>query len=113
MDQKLLEELVADTRLEDVSEKYRGIVELIGVGNFVRLGTYAQGSEIYFPKPESIVSEARNRRIKKEYTGGNDTELAKRYGLTIKQIWNILRDVPIPGQITMDDYLARMEDSGK
>lgn len=105
MKKKILEELIADTRPEDISDRYRVVIDIIGIENFVKLGRYTQGDEIYFPKPESIVVPARNRRIRKEYDGSNAANLAQKYDLTIKQIWNILRDVPYPGQISIDDYL--------
>lgn len=92
MKEELLNELVSETRMEDISERYREIAKLIGIDNFVKLSNYARGDEIYFPKVESVVSPARNRRIKKEFNGSNDKELAEKYNLTLKQIWNILKD---------------------
>lgn len=106
MDPKLLNQLIDETRLEDINEKYHPIISMIGIRKFVELGTYAEGDELYFPKPESIVMKARNRRIKREYDGSNAKELARKYGLTIQQIWNILKDAPYPGQITIEEYLS-------
>ena len=95
MKEELLNELVSETRMEDISERYREIAKLIG-----------RGDEIYFPKVESVVSPARNRRIKKEFNGSNDKELAKKYNLTLKQIWNILKDEPPAGQMSLDEWLG-------
>ena len=53
-----------------------------------------------------MVSPARNRRIKKEFNGSNDKELAEKYNLTLKQIWNILKDEPPIGQMTLDEMLG-------
>ena len=109
MDEKMVRELVGETRLEDIAERYRDIVAIVGIEKFVELSNYARGDEIYFPKVENIVSPARNRRIKKEYNGFNDKELADKYNLTIKQIWNILKDEPPAGQMTIEELLAGMQ----
>ena len=66
MDPNLLDQLIEETRLEDINEKYHPVIEMIGIRKFAELGIYAEGDELYFPKPESIVMKARNRRIKKE-----------------------------------------------
>lgn len=97
-------ELIAETTLEDISDSYRGVVEIIGIENFIKLSDYARGDELYFPKVENIIAPARNRRIKKEWNGYNSKELADKYNLTTKQIGNILKDEPIIGQMTFDDY---------
>ena len=109
MDEKLVRELVGETRLEDIAERYRDIVAIVGIEKFVELSNYARGDEIYFPKVENVVSPARNRRIKKEYNGFNEKELADKYNLTIKQIWNILKDEPPAGQMTIEELLAGMQ----
>lgn len=109
MDEKLVRELVGETRLEDIAERYRDIVAIVGIEKFVELSNYARGDEIYFPKVENVVSPARNRRIKKEYNGCNEKELADKYNLTIKQIWNILKDEPPAGQMTIEELLAGMQ----
>lgn len=106
MKEELLNELVSETRLEDIAERYQEIVKIVGIANFVKLSNYARGDEIYFPKVESVVSPARNRRIKKEFNGSNDKELAEKYNLTLKQIWNILKDEPPIGQMTLDEMLG-------
>ena len=65
MKEELLNELVSETRMEDISERYREIAKLIGIDNFVKLSNYARGDEIYFPKVESVVSPAKNRTNQK------------------------------------------------
>lgn len=110
MDRKLQEELVGETGIDDIAPTYRPVVEIIGVEKFVELAEYAKGDDLYFPKPDSILAPARNRRIKKEFTGENAKELADRYDLTVKQIAYILRNVPHPEQM---DIFEWMELSGK
>lgn len=102
----LIKELIAETTLADIQESKKPIVEITGIEAFAALGDYAKGEELYFPTVENIIAPARNRRIKKEYTGYNEKELAKKYELTIKQVINILKDVPHPAQINMFDLLS-------
>ena len=66
---RLMRELVNETKEEDIADRYRPIVDIIGVDAFVELSIYACGDELYFPKPENIVAPERNRRVKKEYNG--------------------------------------------
>lgn len=105
MDEELLNELIEDTTIEDIGERYRAIVDLIGIRKFILLSNYARGDELYFPKVENVVSPARNRRIKKEFNGYNSKELADKYNLTVKQIHNIMKDEPIAGQMSIEDWM--------
>lgn len=99
----LIRSLIAETTIEDISERYRPVVEIIGVGKFIELSDYAKGDELYFPKVENIIAPARNRRIKEEWNGWNAKELADKYNLTVKQIENILKGEPIIGQMSIFD----------
>mgnify|MGYP002516964100 CR=1 FL=1 len=105
MGDKLLEELIEETTIDDIGERYREIVELTGIRMFILLSNYARGDELYFPKVENVVAPARNRRIKKEYNGYNMKELADRYNLTVKQIQNVLKDEPPAGQMNLEDWM--------
>ena len=107
MRRELMEELEADTTLEDIAEPYRLVVEMIGLKNLSR---YFMGDKIYLPKAERILAPARNRRIRREYNGRNAKELAKEYDLTTNQILQIVRDLD-PTQISLFEFLD--EESGK
>ena len=80
MRRELMEELEADTTLEDIAEPYRLVVEMIGLKNVLKLSQYFMGDKIYLPKAERILAPARNRRIRREYNGRNAKELAKELG---------------------------------
>ena len=99
MRRELMEELEADTTLEDIAEPYRLVVEMIGLKN-----VYFMGDKIYLPKAERILAPARNRRIRREYNGRNAKELAKEYDLTTNQILQIVRDLD-PTQISLFEFL--------
>ena len=100
---ELTRKLIRETTLDDISEDYRPVVDIIGVDKFIELSDYAKGDELYFPKLENIIAPARNRHIKKEWNGYNLKELADTYNLTTKQIGNILKDEPLIGQMTIFD----------
>lgn len=110
MRRELMEELEADTTLEDIAEPYRLVVEMIGLKNVLKLSQYFMGDKIYLPKAERILAPARNRRIRREYNGRNAKELAKEYDLTTNQILQIVRDLD-PTQISLFEFLD--EESGK
>lgn len=103
---RLEQELIADTTMEDIAERYRPVVEIVGIEKYIEISRYAMGDEVYFPKPETLLAPARNRRIRKEYDGFNAKELAQRYNLTLPQIHTILKDEPIPGQMNLMEFLG-------
>lgn len=103
MDRRLLSELANETSLEDVPESCKEVAKIIGVPLLIEISEYAKGDQLYFPKAETIVLEARNRRIKKEYQEGSSyKELAEKYGITTKQVAYILRNEPARGQLSFD-----------
>lgn len=104
MRKELMNELAAETTLDDISESYRPLVEMIGLGNVLKLSQYFMGDKMYIPKVERILSPARNRRIRREYNGYNTKELAQDYDLTTNQILQIVRDMD-PQQISLFDII--------
>lgn len=108
MNAELKQELIRDTTMEDISDTYKPVVDIVGIEKFIEISEYAKGDELYFPKMENIIAPARNRRIRKEYNGYNEKELAVKYELTIKQIANILKDIPHPDQMNLKDFLESM-----
>lgn len=104
---KLQLELLGETAMEDIPERYRDVAEIMGVETYARVSDYARGDEIYFPKPETLLIPARNRRIHKEYNGYNQKELAEKYDITVQQVSNILKDAPIFGQMNLSEYLSQ------
>lgn len=103
MNKELKRKLVEETTLDDISETYRPVVKIVGIELFIELSEYARGDQLYFPKTETIIAPARNRRIKAEYNGYNEKELADKYELTVRHVSNILKDEPIYGQISLED----------
>lgn len=90
-----MDELVKDLTLDMISEGlYRMIAEAIGTDNFYKLAEIVGGTTIYIPKPESLTRPVRDARIKKEFTGCNHQELARKYGVTERWV----RRICGPGQ---------------
>lgn len=74
----------------DIPEAYQPVVDMIGIDAFLKLCQYCMGDEMYFPMVDTVFRKTRNRLIQKEYDGYNSKALAKKYGLTLKQIRNIV-----------------------
>lgn len=108
MKKDLMEDLAAETTIEDIADAYKPLVEMIGLGNVLKLSLYSMGDKIYFPKAERLLAPARNRRIRREYNGRNTKELAKDYDLTTNQIMQVVRDLD-PQQISMFDLFDSEE----
>lgn len=105
-----MDELVKDLALDMISEGlYRMIAEAIGTDNFYKLAEIVGGTTIYIPKPESLTRPVRDARIKKEFTGHNHQELARKYGVTERWVRRICGPRQAEGQIGIFDYL---EDPG-
>ena len=115
MRRELMEELEADTTLEDIAEPYRLVVEMIGLKNVLKLSQYFMGDKIYLPKAERILAFNMPLMqicvyacmISVSWIGAN---LAKEYDLTTNQILQIVRDLD-PTQISLFEFLD--EESGK
>lgn len=79
------------TNINDVPEKYKPIIDLIWLDNFIKLCMFANGDELYFPMYDSILRNTRKRLILQEYNGYNMSELSKKYNLSYNQIRTIIK----------------------
>ena len=86
-----INELLKHIDISDVPESYQPVVSLIGLDNFLKLCRYAMGDELYFPMPESVLRNTRNRLIIQKYNRSNISELSLKYDLTPHQIKNIVK----------------------
>lgn len=48
MKAELLKELIEETEMNDIAERYQNVAAIIGIEKFVQLADYARGDEIYF-----------------------------------------------------------------
>ena len=77
--------------LEDFSEEIVSFVDFIGVDMFIDICDRFGGRQLYFPKKESVLRASRNRQIKKMYNIYSKNEIAKKFGITKRQVENILK----------------------
>jgi len=77
--------------LEDFSEEIISFVDFIGIDMFIDICEKFGGSQLYFPKKESVLRGSRNREIKRMYSKYSKEEIAKKFGITKRQVENILK----------------------
>jgi Mor family transcriptional regulator len=82
MTQVTLDEIIPQVEIEDIPESYQDMAETVGVKNFLQLLKIVGGATIYLPLPISVIKEARDRAIIREYTGKNLKELAVKFNLS-------------------------------
>ena len=78
--------------LEDFSEEIVSFVDFIGIDMFIEICEKFGGSQLYFPKKESVLRASRNREIKRMYSKYSKSEIAKKFGITKRQVENILKN---------------------
>lgn len=103
MDSELLDLI----KIDDLPETYKLIKE-IGIKNIIIIAKAFGGSYQYLPELDSVIKDARDRKICKEFNGYNYNELGKKYGLSSQWIRTIVKPVekekknkPIDGQISL------------
>jgi hypothetical protein len=79
---------------DDVPQRFRGLVELVGLDGAIKVLHHLAGAEYYFPKMEGAAGfmEARNRYLRERYRKHNARQLAQEAGLTINELRLIVRD---------------------
>ena len=81
----------SEVQMKDIPENYSDIIEVIGLPNFLKLSAIRGGEAIYIPRPERLKRGACVRRIRTEFNGANHRELAKKFGVTVVWIRQILK----------------------
>lgn len=77
------------THFEQLSGEQRELAETVGLDAYKKLIEHFGGCQLYVPKLETVLKEARNKEIKENFTGFNYRELAKKYHvseMTIRKI---------------------------
>lgn len=85
---------------EQLVEPYKKIATSIGVENTIHLASMFQGTPLYFPKFDGSIYELRNQRIREEFNGSNHKELALKYDLTERWIYEIVSSTADENQIS-------------
>lgn len=81
---------------------YRNIAEAIGVSNLIKLAELIGGTTLYFPKSESFLRPVRDAKIKEEFNGCNQSELALKYNVTDRWVRQLCGEGFTEGQIAFD-----------
>lgn len=102
------EEILKNLKLEDLQAQHREIAEVIGIKGMLQLIGAFGGNAIYFPQKRELLRNKVYASIYREYDGSNIRELATRYGVSERTVYNLVQDKickgnKIPGQLTMAD----------
>ena len=68
------------------------MLDFIGIDMFIDICDKFGGSQLYFPKKESVLRASRNREIKRMCSEYSKSEIAKKFGITKRQVENILKN---------------------
>ncbi|WP_195282239.1 Mor transcription activator family protein [Harryflintia acetispora] len=82
---------IKELPIDQLPEPYQTIAYSIGVENTLKVADLLQGTGAYFPKLDSLLADIRNEKIRKEYNGFNTKELARKYDLSERWIYEIIR----------------------
>lgn len=97
-----MDALVKELTVEDLPEgTYKLIANSIGVDNFCKLAELVGGSTVYIPKVESLLRPVRDDHIRKEFNGYNHSELAQKYGVTVRWIRELCGSGHMEGQCNL------------
>lgn len=85
-----MQEWLSELSIEDLPKAYQGVAEVIGVENAILLSEAFGGLPVYFPKLDSLIALKKRAYIRKNFTGNNHRDLAKKTGYTERWIYDIL-----------------------
>lgn len=77
--------------LENVSEALAALADIVGVEGVKDIVRAFGGGTLYIPMSEALIRRRRDCLIFSEFDGCNHRELATRYGLSCRQIRNIIQ----------------------
>lgn len=88
---------------EQFPEPYQTIAFRFSPKLALEFASLYQGTGMYFPKLDSLLQRERNKRIREEFDGYNHKELAIRYGVTERWIYDILSTIESQDQLNLFD----------
>jgi Mor family transcriptional regulator len=92
MTEKWLSEIAPEITVDSLPESYQILAEVIGLENTLKASTVLGGLLYYFKKIDKLLLEKRDILIKREFDGINYKDLARKYGLSERQIREIVRN---------------------
>ncbi len=77
--------------MENIPEELKPVAEIIGIDKLVELSTFLGGAQFYIPTKKNLIKKAVYTAIKKEFNGANARELTRKYGISERTIYRIIR----------------------
>jgi len=87
MDYELAEGVIPVGMLPEI---YQDLAGMVGLEAALMLGREFGGMSVYIPKIETSLREWRDENIRRDFTGGNIRQLARKYRLTSTRVRQIL-----------------------
>lgn len=85
-----MEDWVKELTPDMIPEPYSSYATAIGIDNLIKLVKMSGGDEIYLPTLDFFKRPIRDKRIREEYTGYNEKNLARKYDLSERRIREIV-----------------------
>ena len=85
-----VEDFCMHIQLGDIPEESRSIAEELGLESFLKLVKLCPGQTLYIPMLASLCLNARDREIRRRFTGKNGKQLAREFALSERQIRKIM-----------------------
>ncbi len=77
--------------IEDLPPQYREMAEIIGIEATVKLAEHFGKSGFYFRSLDPLIARKKEEFIRKNFTGKNHRELARKTGYSERWVYEILR----------------------
>lgn len=93
--------------------KCRVIAAQIGISSLLELAAVVGGQTFYLPKQDRLLLQLRNQRICEEFNGQNAAELARKYHVNQRWIYQIVERAgtgDVPPNIQAGFSMAERED---
>lgn len=97
----MLSEWLRELSLEQLPEPYQSIARDIGIEHTLKLADLYQGTGLYFPKLDGLLRDIRDQRIREDFDGGNYKELARKYDLTERWVYEIVSQISDTNQLSL------------
>lgn len=109
---RVLEKIRWNMQMEDLPEPYYAIAEKYGMEIALGIMDMFQGSQVYFPKMHTVITEHKKERLLEEFNGYNYKELSQKYGYSERWVRKICeekvakeRNKPLDGQINFEEFV--------
>ena len=96
-----ISDIAAGMTIDSLPEEYQIVAEICGMEAALRLSKDMSSLRIYVPKFDKLVAPRRDEMIRKEFTGCNHRQLARKYSLSETWIRAIVERKPAHEQADM------------